>query len=155
MKRIILLVLALSLAACTTVKYIPIKGETITKDSIIIETKIDTLEVKLPPERVRDWTGLLDTLRLQTGYAYSTSWVDTTKGILTGTLVNKETPLDVYVPSTHTLEKKDSIIYKEIPVPVEKIEYRTPKWPWYSLILNIIGFLLVGFSIYLKVKKLN
>ena len=154
-KAIITLIAALAIGGCTTIKYVPIKGDTIVKDSLIVETRIDTLKVQLPPERVRDWTGLLDTLRLETSLASSTSYVDTTFGILTGTLVNKETPVEVAVPSTHTLERKDSIVYKEIPIPVEKIEYKTPRWAWYSLIFNIVFLLLTGFGIYLKLKGIK
>lgn len=136
--------------ACTTIKYVPVKGETIVKDSMIVETRIDTLKVQLPPERVRDWTGLLDTLEMNTSAAYSKSWVDTTKGILAGELVNKETPLEVAVPSTHTLEKKDSIVYKEVPYPIEVEKKVTPKlYPW-SLGLNLFLILTIGIGTYFK-----
>lgn len=155
MKKLLPLVLALSLAACTTIKYVPIKGETIVKDSLIIETRIDTLKVKLPPERVRDWTGLLDTLRLETGYAISTSYVDTARSIISGTLVTKETPVDVYVPSTHTLEKKDSIIYKEIPYRVEITKEKKvyPKWMIVLSLLGVASTLILSFQVFLKIKK--
>lgn len=153
MKRaIITLIAALAIGGCTTIRYVPIQGETIVKDSLIVETRIDTVKVQLPPEKVRDWTGLTGVLEMETSVAISRSWVDTTKGILTGELVNKEKPLDVAVPSTHTLEKKDSVIYKEVPIEVEKIEYRTPKWAWYSLVINILGLMLGALVIYLKVK---
>lgn len=158
MKRLKLILgvfLTLTAASCKTVQYVPIQGETITKDSIIIETRIDTIEVKLPPERVRDWTGLLDTLRLETGYAISTSYVDTARGILSGTLVTKETPVEVYTPSTHTLEKKDSIIYQEVPVPVEIIKEKKvyPKWMIVLSLLGVASTLILGFIGYLKIKK--
>ena len=145
-----LLGLLLLFTACTTIKYVPVKGETIVKDSMIVETRIDTLKVQLPPEMVRDWTGLLDTLEMNTSTAVSRSWVDTTFGILTGELANKETPVDVAVPSTHTLEKKDSIIYKEVPYPVEVERKVTPKlYPW-SLGLNLFLILTIGIGTYFK-----
>jgi hypothetical protein len=153
-KILVLFATVLLLFSCKTI-YVPIKGETITRDSLVIETRIDTLKVQLPPERVRDWTGLLDTLRLETGLATSTTWVDTTRGILAGELKNKETPVEVAVPSTHTLERKDSIIYKEIPYRVE-ITKEKKIYPLWMIILSCLGIastLVLGFSTYLKVKK--
>lgn len=136
--------------ACGQIRYVPVQGETIVKDSLIIETRIDTLKVQLPPEMVRDWTGLLDTLEMNTSTAVSRSWVDTTFGILTGELANKETPVDVAVPSTHTLEKKDSIIYKEVPIPAQVEKKVTPKlYPW-SLGLNLFLILTIGIGTYFK-----
>lgn len=155
MKKLLPLVLALSLAACTTIKYVPIKGETIVKDSLIIETRIDTIEVKLPAERVRDWTGLLDTLRLETGLATSTTWVDTTKGILAGELKNKETPVEVYVPSTSKLEVRDSLVYVEKPIeiPIETEVKVYPRWMIVLSLLGVVSTLILGFGIYLRLKK--
>ena len=158
MKRISLKIaalLCLLLPSCKTIQYVPVKGETITKDSIIIQTKIDTLEVKLPTERIRDWTGLLDTLRMETSFAISTSYVDTARSIISGTLVTKETPVEVYTPSTHTLEKKDSIIYQEVPVPVEVIKEKKiyPKWMIVLSLLGVVSTLILGFIGYLKIKK--
>ena len=154
-KILVLFATALLLLGCKTIQYVPIKGDTIVKDSLIIETRIDTLKVQLPPERVRDWTGLLDTLRLETGLATSTTWVDTTRGILAGELKNKETPLEVPVTSTNTLERKDSIVYKEVPVPVEVIKEKKiyPKWLVLLSILGVISTMILGFQVYLKVKK--
>ena len=150
MKKLILGILVF-LTACTTIKYIPIKGETIVKDSIIVETRIDTLRIQLPPEKVRDWTGLLDTLNMETRFAQSKSWVDTTKGILAGELVSKEKPLEVHLPSTHTIEYKDSLVYKEIPVEVEVVKTVHPKYEKWIWIWSVLSFLGIALFIYKKV----
>lgn len=150
MKRLILGILVF-LTACTTIKYVPIMGETIVKDSIIVETRIDTLKIQLPPEKVRDWTGLLDTLNMETRYAQSKSWVDTTKGILAGELVTKDTPVDAYVPSTSSTQVRDSIVYRDVPVEVEVVKTVHPKYEIYLLIWSILSLIGFGLIIYKKV----
>ena len=92
---------------------------------------------------------------METSFAISTSYVDTARGTLSGTLVTKETPVEVAVPSTHTLERKDSIIYQEVPVPVEVIKEKKV-YPLWMIILSCLGIastLVLGFSIYLRIKK--
>ena len=150
MKKLILGILVF-LTACTTIKYIPIKGETIVKDSIIVETRIDTLKIQLPPEKVRDWTGLLDTLQMDTRYAQSKSWVDTTRGILAGELVTKDTPVEAYVPSTSTTQVRDSIVYRDVPVPVEVVKTVHPKYEKWLWIWSVLSFLGIALFIYKKV----
>lgn len=153
-KILVLFATVLLIFSCKTV-YVPIKGETITRDSLVIETRIDTLKVQLPPERVKDYSDLKDTLRLSTAFAISESWVDMEKGILAGQIRNIDTPLEVPVTSTNTLERKDSIVYKEVPVPVEVIKEKKiyPKWLVLLSILGIASTMILGFQVYLKVKK--
>lgn len=145
--------------SCTTIRYVPIKGETIVKDSLIVETRIDTVKVQLPAEKVRDWTGLTDTLHLSTSVADAKAWIDTSKCILAGELKNKERPLDAAVPSTTITEVRDSLVYKEIPleVPVEKIVKKVP-WFWKTfgiigMILSFLILLYIGLKIYIKFYK--
>ena len=150
----IVALLCLLLPSCKTT-YLPVAGETIVKDSLIIETRIDTIEVKLPPERVKDYSDLKDTLRLSTAFAISESWVDMEKGILAGQIRNIDIPLEVPVTSTNTLERKDSIIYKEIPYRVE-ITKEKKVYPLWMIILSCLGIastLIISFQVYLKIKK--
>ena len=155
MKRILIPILGILaiFQSCKTV-YVPVKGETIIKDSIIRETRIDTVKVQLPPEKVRDWTGLLDTLKMETSLATSTSWVDTTRGILTGELVNKDKPLDVPVPVSTTTEKKDSIVYQEVPVPVEVVK-EVKVIPKFWMVFGIIGIVLSCVLITIGIIKIK
>ena len=155
MKRILIPILGILaiFQSCKTV-YVPVKGETIIKDSIIRETRIDTVKVQLPPEKVRDWTGLLDTLKMETSLAVSKSWIDTTYGILSGELKNKDKPLEVPVTSTNTIEKKDSIVYQEVPVPVEVVK-EVKVVPKFWMVFGIIGIVLSCVLITIGIIKIK
>ncbi len=140
------------LAGCKTV-YVPVQGETIIeyRDSII--TKLDTVTAwKTKIETVRDYTGLLDTLKLSTANAEAMSWIDTTKGILTGSLKDKDTPVEVAVPIKEEYHQKDSVVIQEVPIPVEveKIKKIYPKW---MIILSFLGVILSGLGIFQLYSK--
>ena len=155
-KLILALFLCLTAASCKVIQYVPVKGDTQVeyRDSII--TKLDTLTVtRTEIEKVRDYTGLLDTLTMETKGAKATAWIDTTASALKGTLEDKDTPLDVIVPHQLEYHQKDSIKIEQVPYPVEveKIKKIYPRWMVILSILGIISTLLLGFDVYLKIKK--
>lgn len=143
-------------SSCATPKYIEKEVEKIVyRDSIV--TRIDTVKIQLPPQKVRDYTGLLDILEMETDYAISRSWVDTTKNSLQGTLETKEKPVPVAVPLKEEIHYRDSIVYVEKPYPVqvEKLVKFVPKFWRVAGILGIVLSILGMFLIYLRIKKNN
>ena len=134
-----------------------IKEETVTRyvDSTIWHT--DTSYYQLPIEVYSDYTGLLDTLRLENTYSYAWSAVDTNKMILIGELKSKNVKVPVEYKWKERIIYQDTTIFKEkeIPVPVEKEVVKT-KYPWWSLVClcwTLICLVYVGFKIYLKFWK--
>ncbi len=116
-----LIILFLIATSCTTIKYVPV--ETIKEVSVHDTTylhRTDTL-VKVPEVSIADYINVADTLRLEAPYATSTAWVDTTLGILKGRLVQGG-KLPVQVVERERVVYKDSVITKEVPVPVEVVK---------------------------------
>ena len=92
------------------------KTEYVKKDSISIRDSVRITD----KERVVDVVPEYDTLYLQTSLAQSKSWVDTTLHMLKGSIENKNKMVEhiKYVDKWHT---KDSLVYVEKEVPVDKI----------------------------------
>ena len=154
MKKIlaeILLVLGVFLPACTVTKYVPVETirEVHVKDSVYLR---DTLiKIELEKARLSDFVDLGDTLVLQTDLARATAFVDSTKGILRGTIENIKPYIEKPIPVQHKIEYRDSIITKEKVVTNEiEVEKKViPKWAWWSLIASIVmaaGIILFIFS---------
>ena len=147
---------AVTIPSCSTVKYIPVKGDTQVeyRDSII--TRLDTITVtRTEVEKVRDYTGLLDTLRLETKGAKATAYVDTVSNTLRGSLEDKVFPLEVVVPVKEEYHLKDSTSTQEIAIPtiVEKQVKVVPKFWRVMGILGIVETLVLCFLSYLKLKS--
>lgn len=157
LKRFTGLVGAISLLlACAPVKEIPVETKIEYRDSVRIETVLDTIEVyRTRLERVRDYAGLTDVLVMETEGAKATAWVDTTENVLKGTLEDKQVPVQAVVPHQLEYHQRDSVITKEIIKTVE-IEKEKKVYPRWLVLLSILGIILTGlegFKIYLKIKK--
>ena len=154
MKKILIYMLVLLLSSCSTIKYVPIKNDTVTnvKDSIVWHDS--TIVNYITKERVVDIVPQYDTLLLETDYAKSMSYVDTTHHVLRGEIENKDT-----VPINKDFKWKEKIIekevIKEVEVPVEVLVEKEiiPKWCWYSVIFNVIVLFYIIVKIYLVFKK--
>jgi len=122
----------------------------VTKDSIVHRDST----VYVPVEVYKDYSSLLDTLFLSTSIAKAWSTVDTNKMLLVGEIRNIKA-LEVKYIEVEKWHTKDSLVYKdkEVPVPVEVIKTKTPKWAWITLIWTLICLVYVGFKIYLKFWK--
>ena len=130
MNRILFLILLL-FVSCSTIKYVPVKGEDIyhteyvTKDSIVYT----------PVEVIKEVVPELDTLYMETSVAKAKAYLDTNLNILKGEMKNKK-----------EIIYKDKIVYRdsiviqkqEIPVEIEVEKKVVPKWVYYSLGLNIL-----------------
>ena len=153
-KLLITLLTALAIGGCGLIKTVPVetKYETITNyvDSLRIK---DSIRV-IPIERYVDIVRPVDTLTLETSLAKATAYYDSTFNVLRGEIYNKKQVEEHHHFEEHSTAKADTVrIEKEIPIPIEVERIKTPTWSWYSLILNVIGFLVLGFQVYLKIKR--
>ena len=132
--------------SCGRLKYITVKEKEYIKDTVKI--KADTVKVEIPKEVVVTVVPQLDTLKMETSIAESTAYLDTLTQTLKGSIKNKKTELQKEI---QTVEKIKFIERKvEVPVPVEVIKKKTPRWAWWLLALD--ACLLVGFLLKLKFK---
>ena len=149
------LVMIVMLLACGTVKHQPTtttQTTTIIKDSI--RWKDSTVLVPIPVERYVDVVRQYDTLRLETTLAKSEAYVDTLTHTLKGNLENKPEALKTVIKYKDRIVTvtKDSLVTKEIPVPVEVVKTVTPKWAWRLLVFDVLVLVLIGAYVYLKLK---
>lgn len=107
-------------------------------------------------ERYKDFTSLLDTLRLSTTYSDFQSWVDTTSNTLQGTAENKQDSVPVKIKWKERIVYKDSIHVEKIPYPVEvtKEIIKYPKSYWWFLGFTVLAIIYIGIRIYLKFRKI-
>ena len=133
MKKILLIFLLLFVffTSCSTIKYVPVKGEDIyhteyvTKDSIVYT----------PVEVIKEVVPELDTLYMETSVAKAKAYLDTNLNTLKGEMKNKKE-----IIYKDKIVYRDSIIIQkqEIPVEVEVEKKVIPRWVYYSLGLNIL-----------------
>ena len=136
----------LLLFSCGTPKYITVKEKEYIKDTVLI--KADTVKVDIPVEVKVNVVPELDTLKMETSVAESTAYLDTLTQTLKGTLKNKKTELKKEI---QVVEKTKYVEHKvEVPVPVEVVKTKVPRWAWVLLTVNVS--LLVGFLIKIKTK---
>ena len=154
-KLLITLITALAvIGGCSTIKYVPVETNTEVhiKDSTIYNY-IDSIRIH-EATRYKEMGWLTDTARIKSSRG-NIAWAvaDTAGERLT--LGLEEAPFEEKTKIIYKdrIQYRDSIQKVEIPVPVDRVEYKTPTWSWYSLILNVIGLLVLGFSIYLRIKK--
>ena len=123
---------------CSTIKYIPVKEtEYVTiKDSVYFRDT--TIQYQIEKEYVKEYAN--DTLRLSTKYSDFTAFQDTLSGLLSGYAKNNENLINIPISVKEKIVYKDSIVTKEVPVPVE-VEKVVRKVPWYAKILSGFGIL--------------
>lgn len=152
MKKILTIIfLIICLSSCSTIKYVPIQNDTVTniRDSIVWHDS--TIVNYITKERVVDIVPQYDTLLLETDYAKSMSYVDTTHHVLRGEIENKDTvPIKTEIKWKEKIVEKEVEVIKEVPVEVEVEKEIIPKWCWYSVIFNVIVLCYIGFKIYRK-----
>lgn len=155
MKRLLVYfaLVAVVFTACTTIKYIPVKEtEYVTiKDSVYFRDT--TVQYQIEKEYVKEYAK--DTLRLSTKYSDFTAYQDTLSGLLSGYAKNKEKLIDIPMSVKEKIVYKDSIVTKEVPVPVE-VEKKVKFVPWYAKILSWIGGLaLIALIVYFLLAYLR
>lgn len=122
---------------------------TIVRDSIIVHR--DTITYQIPVEATSSYN--VQSSHLETSVAWSVAQIDSA-GVLSHTLTNK--PIEVkkefiYVDRVVT-EYKDSIVTKEVPVPVEVPVRYVPKMYKWCLVWSIVSVLLLALWLYCKFR---
>ena len=150
MKKILLLVLiAFVFGACSPkIVYVPANTDTHIeyRDSVIY--KVDTLRIPVPVETIKEVVPPMDSLKMETSVAEAKAWIDTATNTLKGEMKNKKTELSQ--PKVVYKEKtvyRDSLVEKEVPVPVE-VEKRVPFVPFFWKFFSVIGILAVAFIVF-------
>lgn len=131
MKRILFLILFILLTSCSTIKYVPVKGEDIYHTEYITKDSI----VYTPVEVIKEVVPELDTLYMETSVAKAKAYLDTNLNTLKGEMKNKKE-----IIYKDKIVYRDSIIIQkqEIPIEIEVENKVVPKWVYYSLGLNIL-----------------
>ena len=136
---------------CKVIQYVPVKEtEYVTVKDTTYLHKTDTL-VQVPEFHLSDYAGLCDTLVLKASNSEATAWVDSTAMVLKGRLVQTG-KIPVQIVEKERVVYKDSVVTKEVPVPVEVVKTVHPKyekWLWFWLVASV---LVLGFWIYGKIK---
>ena len=140
---------------CKTI-YVPVEHtEYVTvRDSVYL--KDTTVQYKVEKEYIKDYSDLLDTLHLETGLAEARAWVDTSRSVLAGEIKNKEKVVDIPVQVKERVVVRDSIVYREKPVPVEVVKTVHPKyecWLWAWFIFSLLGLALFVYFRYFAARK--
>lgn len=148
---VFLLVLGM-LIGCKTIQYVPIEHTEYVHQLDSVYFRDTTIQYQVVPEYVRDYRGLTDTLVLRTSLAESRSWVDTSKAVLAGEIKNRENVINVPVSVKEKVIVKDSIVYKDVPVPVEVVKTVHPayeKWLW---VYAFVSLALLGLWLWRKFR---
>ena len=144
MKRLICLIILL-LTSCSTIKYVPVKGddiyhtEYITKDSIVY-TPVAVIKEVVPE---------LDTLYMETTVAKAKAYLDTNLNALKGEMKNKKE-----IIYRDKIVYRDSIVIQkqEVPVEIEVEKKVVPCWCLCLLVINILATIVFAIRLYFKFR---
>ncbi len=143
------LLIAVLFAACSPkIVYVPTSTDTHIeyRDSVIY--KVDTLRIPVPVETIKEVVPPMDSLKMETSVAEAKAWIDTATNTLKGEMKNKKTELSQ--PQVIYKERtvyRDSLVEKEVPVPVE-VEKKVPFVPFFWKFFSVIGILAVAFIVF-------
>ena len=148
------LIIAVLFAACSPkIVYVPTNTDTHIeyRDSVIY--RVDTLKIPVPVETIKEVVPPMDSLKMETSVAEAKAWIDTSTNTLKGEMKNKKTELSQ--PQVVYKEKivyRDSLVEKEIPVPVE-VEKKVPFVPFPWKFLSVIGILAIAYITFKLIFK--
>ena len=143
------------LAGCKTI-YVPVPATTSTtvnvKDSTVWNIK-DSVRIT-EKSRYKDYGDLLKTLKIDGNRSHMTAWIDTTKNIINGELIEDPVKEKTRIEYRDKYIYKDSIQLVEKPIPIEvpvEVKYVPNVYKILSAIglltrLSVLGF--IGFKIY-------
>ena len=154
MKKIALLI-TVFITACSIIKPVPIETNTQVhiKDSTVYNY-IDSIRIH-EATRYRDFAWMNDTLKLRGNRSRAWAVCDTLKGCLIGEIEEDKVEEKTKIIYKDRIEYRDSIRNVEVPVPVE-IEKEVKVYPRWMIVLSLFGIvstLVLGFQVYLKLKK--
>lgn len=144
-------ILAIGLmVGCSTVKYVPVKGETIIEYRDTTVYVKDTVTVEVPREVVKEIVPKDTVSVLKTSVALSEAKIE--KGMLHHKLEQKGT-VKTKIDTVIKVQYVNQYIDKEIPVEVQVEKKYIPQWCWISLILNVIIGVWFAAKFYFKYIK--
>jgi len=151
-KLLIALLLLITAAACKTIQYVPIKGDTVVeyRDTTIWKDSL----IYTPVEVVKEVVPQMDTLNMETSLASATAYVDTTTNTLKGSIKNKK-GITEQIKWREKIVYRDSLVTQEVPVEVQ-VTKEVKTHFWYEKILWVLSLLagvMIGRKIYPIVKK--
>ena len=85
--------------------------------------------------------------------AEAKAWVDSSKAVLAGSIKNKDKVIDIPVQVKEKVAVRDSIVYKDVPVPVEVVKTVHPKYEWGLWAWDIASLLVFILFAYCFLKK--
>lgn len=134
-------------ASCSVIKEVPVVHTEYVHTIDSVYVKDTTIQYRIEKEYIRDYTGLLDTLMLETTYSKFVAFVDTSSAKLSGTAKNKEKLIDIPMSVKEKVVVRDSVVYKEVPVKVEVPVRYTPRiWKilgWIGILSLVAGVLFI------------
>lgn len=141
MKKLILFILLFAVCSCGTTKYIPVNNKEVVnvRDSIVLRDS--TVITYLQKEKIKEIVPELDTLVMESTYAKSTSYLDTTTNTLKGELIQKDSvPVKIKIVYKDRIVEKEKFVDKEVPIPIEVVKEKKviPKILWWSLAFNLL-----------------
>lgn len=147
-----ILIIILLTFSCSTIKYVPIKGDTVVeyRDTTIFRDSI----IYTPKEVVKEIVPALDTLHLETSLASAQAYLDTTNRLLRGSIQNKKGVTEK-IKYKEKIVYRDSVVTQEVPIEVQVTkEVKTHFWYEKILwILSLAALIMIGNKIYPIIKK--
>ena len=146
---------AVMITSCRTIQYVPLETNTEVhiKDSTIYNY-IDSIRIH-EATRYRDFSWIGDTLKLRGNRSRAWAVADTLNGCLVGEIEEDKVEEKTRIVYKDRIQYRDSIQYVEKPVPVE-IEKEVKVYPRWMIVLSLLGIastLVLGFQVYLKIKR--
>lgn len=153
-KTIAILSTAILLGSCGCLHHLPPAENNVNvKDSLVINYRDSTIFHHKTVNK--DYTGLLDTLRIQGEHSSMKAYADTSKFMINGELT--EEPFKERIVYKDKIHYKDSIQYVKEPYPVEVVKEKkvVPKWCWWLLVFVLLESVVYAVKIYLKISKVD
>lgn len=152
---VLIAVCGLAAASCGQIKHLPTETTTQVnlKDSTILHIK-DSIRIH-EATRYKDMAWLGDTLKIEGSRSSAWAFADTTRECLTGGLEEKPYEERTKIIYKDRWKVRDSLVYKEIPVEVEK-PVEVIKIPWIYKVLSAVGLLsIIGIALWVLWKYLR
>lgn len=151
-KALLVLVSLLLLDSCGPIRKVIITEQTVVHHVDSVAYHDSTVYHDVYREHFKEYTGLLDTLRMENSYSTFTAYNDTTAKTLKGEVKNKSVSLPQVIKWKEKIVYKDSIQVKEVPVEVEVMKTKYPTTYWLLLGFFVLTLIFIGIKIYLKFK---
>ena len=153
---LIYLICIFTFLSCGPIKYVPIEKTTYIHDTTTITKTYRDTTIVLRSDTLQNNIDFrdLDTSKDTTSFLkndYAESTASLSGGHLYHTLYTYPRPIEVKIPTIEINKKHFKTEAKEVPVEVEIIKYKVPKWCWGLLGVNVlvVGFILLKRKLFL------